>query len=59
MLKVEALTKNGKLVAYEAVVKTGTNNSELRLARTGKSAVSGMSNRGWSDPDGQNPKISV
>jgi hypothetical protein len=36
ILKVERLTKNVTLVAYEAVVKTGTNNSEFRPARTEK-----------------------
>jgi len=34
--KVEALTKNGKLVAYEAVVKTGTKSSEVQVGPDGK-----------------------
>ena len=36
ILKVETLTKNGKLVAYEAVVKTGTKNSEIQVGPDGK-----------------------
>jgi hypothetical protein len=36
--KVETLTKKGKLVAYEADVKTGTKRSRSRLARTAKSS---------------------
>jgi hypothetical protein len=34
--KVETLTKNGKLVAYEAVVKTGTKRSEIQVGPDGK-----------------------
>ena len=34
--KVESLTKNGKLVAYEAAVKTGTKNSEVQVGPDGK-----------------------
>jgi uncharacterized membrane protein YkoI len=36
ILKVETLTKNGKLVAYEAAVKTGTKNSEVQVGPDGK-----------------------
>ena len=34
--KVESLTKKGKLVAYEAVVKTGTKSSEVQVGPDGK-----------------------
>jgi uncharacterized membrane protein YkoI len=34
--KVESLTKNGKLVAYEADVKTGTKSSEVQVGPDGK-----------------------
>jgi hypothetical protein len=34
--KVESLTKKGKLVAYEAVVKTGTKDSEIQVGPDGK-----------------------
>ena len=34
--KVESLTKSGKLVAYEAAVKTGTKNSEVQVGPDGK-----------------------
>jgi len=34
--KVESLTKRGKLVAYEAVVKTGTKHSEIQVGPDGK-----------------------
>jgi len=34
--KVEALTKGGKLVAYEAGVKTGTKHSEVQVGPDGK-----------------------
>jgi uncharacterized membrane protein YkoI len=34
--KVETLTKQGKLVAYEAVVKTGTKSSEIQVGPDGK-----------------------
>jgi hypothetical protein len=34
--KVESLTKNGKLVAYEAVVKTGTKHSEIQVGPDGQ-----------------------
>ena len=34
--KVESLTKNGKLVAYEAVVKTGTKSSEVQVGPDGQ-----------------------
>jgi hypothetical protein len=34
--KVESLTKKGKLVAYEAVVKTGTKHSEIQVGPDGK-----------------------
>jgi uncharacterized membrane protein YkoI len=34
--KVESLTKNGKVVAYEASVKTGTKNSEVQVGPEGK-----------------------
>ena len=34
--KVESLTKSGKLVAYEAVVKTGTKHSEIQVGPDGK-----------------------
>ena len=34
--KVESLTKNGKLVAYEAAVKTGTKRSEIQVGPDGK-----------------------
>jgi hypothetical protein len=34
--KVEALTKNGKLVAYEAQLKTGKKDSEIQVGPDGK-----------------------
>ena len=34
--KVESITKNGKLVAYEAVVKTGPKHSEIQVGPDGK-----------------------
>jgi hypothetical protein len=34
--KVESLTKAGKLVAYEAVVKTGTKSSEIQVGPEGR-----------------------
>jgi len=34
--KVEALTKKGKLVAYEAIVKTGTKQTEVQVGPDGK-----------------------
>jgi Putative beta-lactamase-inhibitor-like, PepSY-like len=34
--KVESLTKNGKLVAYEGHVKTGTKNSEIQVGPKGE-----------------------
>jgi hypothetical protein len=34
--KVESITKNGKLVAYEAVVKTGTKRSEIQVGPDGR-----------------------
>jgi uncharacterized membrane protein YkoI len=34
--KVESLTKNGKIVAYEAKVKTGTKSSEIQVGPDGK-----------------------
>jgi len=34
--KVESLTKNGKLVAYEAVVKSGEKRSEVQVSPEGK-----------------------
>jgi hypothetical protein len=34
--RVESITKNGKLVAYEAVVKTGTKHSEIQVGPDGK-----------------------
>jgi uncharacterized membrane protein YkoI len=34
--KIESLTKNGKLVAYEAVVKTGAKRSEIQVAPDGQ-----------------------
>ena len=34
--KVESLTKSGKLVAYEAVVKTGTKRSEVQVGPDGQ-----------------------
>jgi hypothetical protein len=34
--KVESLTKNGKLVAYEAQVRTGTKHSEIQVGPDGK-----------------------
>jgi len=34
--KIESLTKNGKLVAYEAVVKTETKRSEVQVAPDGQ-----------------------
>ena len=34
--KVESITKNGKLVAYEAQVKTGTKRSEVQVGPDGK-----------------------
>jgi hypothetical protein len=37
--KVESLTKNGKLVAYEAVVKTGSKRSEVQVGPDGKKLV--------------------
>ncbi len=37
--KVESLTKNGKLVAYEAVVKTGTKTAEVQVGPDGKKLV--------------------
>lgn len=36
ILKVESLTKHGRLVAYEAVVKTGTRNSEIQVGPDGE-----------------------
>jgi len=33
--KVESLTKNGRLVAYEAIVKTGTKRSEIQVGPDG------------------------
>jgi hypothetical protein len=36
ILKVESLTKHGKLVAYEAVVQTGGKKKEIQLDPTGK-----------------------
>jgi uncharacterized membrane protein YkoI len=37
--KVESLKKNGKLVAYEAAVKTGTKKSEIQVGPDGKKLV--------------------
>src|SRR5215470_17737883 len=37
--KVETLTKKGKLVAYEAVVKTGSKESEIQVGLDGKKLV--------------------
>jgi hypothetical protein len=34
--KVESITKRGKLVAYEGVVKTGTKHSEIQVGPDGK-----------------------
>ena len=34
--KVETLNRNGKLVAYEAVVKTGTKRTEIQIGPDGK-----------------------
>ena len=34
--KIESLTKNGKLVAYEAQVKTGTKRSEIQVGPNGE-----------------------
>jgi hypothetical protein len=34
--KIESLTKNGKLVAYEALVKTGTKRSEIQVGPNGE-----------------------
>jgi hypothetical protein len=34
--KIESLTKKGKLVAYEAVVKTGTKRSEIQVGPNGE-----------------------
>ena len=34
--KIESLTKNGKLVAYEAIVKTGTKRSEIQVGPDGQ-----------------------
>jgi uncharacterized membrane protein YkoI len=36
IVKIESLTKNGKLVAYEAVVKTGTKRSEIQVGPDGQ-----------------------
>lgn len=36
ILKVESLTKNGKLVAYEAKIKTGSKKSEIQVGPDGK-----------------------
>lgn len=36
ILRVESLTKNGRLIAYEAVVKTGTKNTEIQIGPDGK-----------------------
>ena len=36
IVKVESLTKNGKLVAYEAAVKTGTKRSEIQVGPDGQ-----------------------
>jgi hypothetical protein len=36
ILKVESLTKKGKLVAYEAVVQTGTKKKEVQVGPDGK-----------------------
>ena len=37
--KVESLTKNGKLVAYEAVVKRGARRSEIQVDPNGKKLI--------------------
>jgi hypothetical protein len=37
LIKVESLSKNGKLVAYEAVVRSGTKQHEVRVGPDGKS----------------------
>jgi len=37
--KVETLSKKGKLVAYEAVVKTGSKESEIQVGLDGKKLV--------------------
>lgn len=37
--KVESLTKRGKLVAYEAVVKTGTKRREIQVGPDGKKLI--------------------
>jgi hypothetical protein len=34
--KLESLTKNGTLVAYEAVVRTGTKRAEVQVGPDGK-----------------------
>jgi len=34
--KIESLTKNGRLVAYEAHVKTGAKRSEIQVGRNGE-----------------------
>jgi uncharacterized cupredoxin-like copper-binding protein len=39
IMKVESLTKHGKLVAYEAVVQTGTKKSEIQVGPDGKSLI--------------------
>jgi hypothetical protein len=36
IVKVESLTKSGKLVAYEAAAKTGSKRSEVRVGPDGK-----------------------
>jgi hypothetical protein len=36
IVRIESLTKNGKLVAYEAVVKRGSKRSEIQVGVDGK-----------------------
>lgn len=36
IIKIESVTKNGKLVAYEAIVKTGTKRSEILVGPDGQ-----------------------
>ena|SRR5690348_9325313 len=39
IIKVESLTKNGKLVAYEAVVRTGKKSHEIQVGPDGKKLI--------------------
>ena len=39
MIQIESLTKNGSLVAYEAVVKRGVKRSEIQVGPNGEKLV--------------------